>query len=1026
MTSSPSNRLLLILSVALPLAGAVLSETVLGDWRLPLPTSHSVIELLGGLISIIILGCILFGHRALHMSRREAAWVASALASMGLFDLFHAVARPGNNFVWFHSLATLSGGVFFAGVWTRRLPGRLARHLPFVAALVTILLSGWSALFPDLVPAMTAGGSFTPLARALNVGGGAGFILATIYFLRRHASTGHYDSHALAAHCLLFGVAGVLFEVSSIWDASWWWWHVLRLAAYLVLAAVFVRSVRSEFSNPARTLRGRILLLACGIAVSIPVLVGALSYRRAVDATLDLALSRLAGETGLIAARFAASHDELKNDAHIVADTPPIHGLIRSVRNDGLDPLDRSTTELWRSRLEAIFISVMRSRPHYTQLRYIGVADNARELVRVNRVGDSLEAVPLEELQEKGGEPYIRSASTLWEDQVYFSPVTPNRECGVVEEELIYTLRAVVPVSDASGERFGFLVVNTDYEETLRAIFDAVRPDDHTFIVNHSGDFVEYRPWSKELTFHFRGDGGSNREIVSRLQSMEEDEGAVTGADFVDYLLRVDPEPGRQDTALGVAVRVPREQLLADVNETRREALLLTIALAIASVFVAAWTATELTRPLMRMTKSIRDSRGDVRRLNLPLSQRDEIGQLAQAFTELAQDLSDSEKRAKAVLDNTLDAVFTIDEMGTVSSYNPACERVFGYEASEVIGQNVKVLMPGPHTGDHDGHLQRNRESGVKAIVGALREVEARRKDGSTFSMELSVSETRLEGNSRLFTGIARDISSRRAAEVEREALIDSLEQSNRELDEFAYVASHDLKAPLRAIDHASHWLEEDLAEHLDENSKESMRLLRNRAARMERLLDDLLAYGRIGRSTDPSHTEVIDGSTLAEDLSGLLAVPDGFRLRFSQEFEQVEVHRMPLQQVLLNLIGNAVKHHDRTTGSIEVDVEDRGDRYMLRVTDDGPGVAPQHQEQVFKMFQTLRPRDQVEGSGMGLAMVKKHVEHFGGTIRLESEEGRGCRFEFTWPKRQPDRSAVVERGEGAVTRPEAPQPVAG
>jgi two-component system sensor kinase FixL len=176
--------------------------------------------------------------------------------------------------------------------------------------------------------------------------------------------------------------------------------------------------------------------------------------------------------------------------------------------------------------------------------------------------------------------------------------------------------------------------------------------------------------------------------------------------------------------------------------------------------------------------------------------------------------------------------------------------------------------------------------------------------------------------------------------------------------------------------------------------------LMRGRVKRMDKLLDDLLEYARIGHSTDVRYIENINGAVLMDDVLGLVARKD-FTLRVSSHFAGIQLCRMPLQRILMNLISNAIKHHDKKTGCIDVTVEEDDQQYAFAVKDDGPGIPAQFHDQIFKMFQTLKPRDQVEGSGMGLAMVRKHVEFFGGVIQLESAEGQGSIFRFTWPKRQ-------------------------
>ena len=241
----------------------------------------------------------------------------------------------------------------------------------------------------------------------------------------------------------------------------------------------------------------------------------------------------------------------------------------------------------------------------------------------------------------------------------------------------------------------------------------------------------------------------------------------------------------------------------------------------------------------------------------------------------------------------------------------------------------------------------------------------------------------------------------RRKADAELLRYTEALERSNQELDAFAYAASHDLKAPLRVIQNASKWLEEDLEPHLTAETREHMSLLRSRVRRMEKLLDDLLAYSRIGRETSTNPPERIDAAVLVENILAMLMPPEGFTVEVPPSLAGIEVNRMPLEAILINLISNAIKHHDKNVGRIEIFAEDIGPHYRFSIRDDGPGIPAQFHEQIFKMFQTLKPRDKVEGSGMGLALARKHVETSGGTMTLESAPGRGSTFSFTWPKKQ-------------------------
>lgn len=224
----------------------------------------------------------------------------------------------------------------------------------------------------------------------------------------------------------------------------------------------------------------------------------------------------------------------------------------------------------------------------------------------------------------------------------------------------------------------------------------------------------------------------------------------------------------------------------------------------------------------------------------------------------------------------------------------------------------------------------------------------------------------------------------------------EELERSNRDLDQFAHVASHDLKAPLRAITTLSTWIEEDLKDTLSPETSEQMRLLRHRVRRMDGLIEGILQYSRVARMD--SRGERVDVGRLLAELVELIDPPEGFQVVIGPDMPILITKRLRLEQVFSNLITNAIKYHDRRDGRVEITVRQEGDVFEFAVSDDGPGIAPEHHDRIFMMFQTLQPRDVVESTGLGLSLVKKLVEEEGGTICLESEVGAGAIFRFTWP----------------------------
>ncbi len=234
------------------------------------------------------------------------------------------------------------------------------------------------------------------------------------------------------------------------------------------------------------------------------------------------------------------------------------------------------------------------------------------------------------------------------------------------------------------------------------------------------------------------------------------------------------------------------------------------------------------------------------------------------------------------------------------------------------------------------------------------------------------------------------------AAEITLRELNRSLERSNRELDEFAYVASHDLKAPLRGIAHLSTWLEEDLGPLLPPASHEHLGLLRGRVLRLEALIDGILDYSRAGRQRHK--LERVDVTRLLREAAELLSPRDGVEIRVAPDMPVLSTERVPLLQVFMNLLGNALKHGGRDDLVIDVRwtaLEETGE---FRVSDNGAGIPPEFHKRIWGIFQTLKPRDQVEGTGIGLSVVKKAVETRGGQVWIESTPGQGTTFGFTWP----------------------------
>ena len=247
------------------------------------------------------------------------------------------------------------------------------------------------------------------------------------------------------------------------------------------------------------------------------------------------------------------------------------------------------------------------------------------------------------------------------------------------------------------------------------------------------------------------------------------------------------------------------------------------------------------------------------------------------------------------------------------------------------------------------------------------------------------------DGQVSQILSVSRDITDRKQTQAD-------LEKRHKELNSFVYVVSHDLKAPLRAVANLSQWIEDDLEGQLTADNQSQMNLLRSRVQRMSSTIDGLLDYARCGHNDE--EIRLVEVAKLLVDVIDSVDPPPTFTINLPTEMPTFFAKRLPLFQVLVNLIGNGIKHHHSEAGAIQISIEDHGDFYEFAIADNGPGIAPEHQEQMFKIFQAVNPQNRSDSTGIGLAIVKKTIEAEGGAIWLKSELGKGTTFYFTWFQR--------------------------
>ncbi|MBD1549695.1 PAS domain S-box protein [Labrenzia aggregata] len=757
----------------------------------------------------------------------------------------------------------------------------------------------------------------------------------------------------------------------------------------------------------AMSMQARIMVLAFCCVIVSTLVIGTIAYNRIREATFDQAAERLAGQTKLMAQRFRLAYRDIEEDLFALSTTPPIRGIIRASANGGIDPYDGSSLENWRSRLAAIFASIMRNRQSYFQMRFIGIADQGREVVHIDRVENGERATPTSLLQQKIGEPYFARAMDGASGKVLFSDVTYNREFGGVDPRKIPAIRGMLPIDRPDGTRFGFLVINVDYKKMLQATFEELAPNTNTLVVNGSGDYMQYLkdgPVKEHpLELHGAYTRPVPRSVTETLRSPLQG-GLLHDNESVAYFVKEKGNIGASDF-ISVILQVTEDELYSDARKTRREVVLTGILLILACLSISVLIARAMMAPLNRLVGLVRGVDDRELLAKLPVDRTDEVGDLARSLKERTQALFASEARAGAIVDNVLDGLLLIGENGIIERFNPSCERILGYKAEEVIGKNVAMFMEAPLAARHDGFLSEYVNGHGSGFIDTSREVVAVTRSGEKIPIELAISALRLEGAVK-FSGVIRDIRDRK--------------EMDRLKAEFVSTVSHELRTPLTSIRGSLGLIERLMPAELSESFRQMVHLARKNTERLIVLVNDILDFEKLSANKleyDMSTADVNAELKQAAELNAGYAEEHdvSIDLRLADEALRVSVDVNRFQQILANLISNAIKF-SRRGETVVIRAEGVGDYIRISVIDTGAGISDAFKENLFTPFAQADGTSSREksGTGLGLAITKRFVEGMNGSIDFTSQEGVGTTFHVEFPQLEASASMeALERAEG-------------
>lgn len=749
--------------------------------------------------------------------------------------------------------------------------------------------------------------------------------------------------------------------------------------------------------------------------------VGGLFYKKTTALLVEQAVEDIGGDIRSAASRLQANIDAQRKDTLALSGTPPIQGMLRALNADEFDAQGGSSYQQWRQRLEAIFRTFLKSKPDYRQVRFID--KSGRERVVVLREDDKIIALNDEQFQNKAHRSYVRDTLKLPSGTVFLSEINLNREHGVVSVPHQEVLRSATPVySELDESVAGLIIVNAEIGPALRKIQADIQDESvNIFITNDHGGFLLHPEMRKAYGFDLGKRYRVQEDIPQLAPLYLPDNGesssillpADTGDSHVVSFTKIPFDPDRLNRFIAVGITVPYDHIVAKQTDVLSDVQNLAWVLVLVATALAVFFSYRLSLPIKNITQVMDDyTHKRATKVAMPVNKNDEIGVLARSYKNLidqveeaqanlremnqnlesmvderTQALETSEIRQRSIIQSMADGLITIDEKGIVSMFNLAAEKIFGYQADEVIGQNVKMLMPEHFRFEHDDYLARYHQvgDGNGNVVGPRREVEGQRKDGSSFPMDVSISEMTVNSQ-KVFIGGVRDITDRK--------LIDKLK------NEFISTVSHELRTPLTSIRGSLGLINSGAMGELPEQTKELLVIAGNNTERLLLLINDILDIqkiesGQITFSFRPLEIMSFVEQAIIENKAYGEQHGVEFVIRNRVADCNVMADRDRLMQILSNLLSNAAKFSPKGE-TVEINVARHAGRILrISVTDHGPGIPEAFQPKLFDKFTQSDSSDtrQKGGTGLGLNITKALIERHGGRIDFVSRKGFGTTF---------------------------------
>jgi PAS domain S-box-containing protein len=568
-----------------------------------------------------------------------------------------------------------------------------------------------------------------------------------------------------------------------------------RLTGVLALTAAAIGDAASRHRH-AMSLAARLTATVALLVAVTAAAIGTVTYHNIAAAILPGELERAATHSQSLAFELETHVKTARGDVLAFRAAIGLAGIMRASLPDGTAPMSGMTAAEWRERLGDRLTAELKAKPAYAQFRIIGVADGGREILRVDRSGPDgeIRRVPDAELQRKGDRGYFKEAIRMRPDEVYVSQIDLNEEQGVTETPHVPTLRVATMIPTASGDPFGIIIINLDLRPVFERIRGAAGPERQMFVVNARGDYLVHPDRSREFGFELG--------YPVRWQEDLPEFAAAVGSDLSGAGIVRDPHGNKIGAALasarlangpriGVIETIPYTALAAPAAAVGHWSILTGIVAVLLSAGLALLLARSLTQPLAQMTRNVERFAQD-ETLPVPTDASGEIGVLARTFARMASDVRDKTQALKreieehrqtdaalqqqsarallysAVVESSDDAIVTKSLEGTITGWNPAAERLFGFTSEEAIGKNIGIIIPPDRNGEELSIMNRLKQAEPIHYFETVR----RTKSGRLLDVSVAISPVRSPGGALIGASkIARDITERKRA---RKALADS------------------------------------------------------------------------------------------------------------------------------------------------------------------------------------------------------------------------------------------------------------